>query len=37
LKSEISEQFNKIADLNQTKPHASGTDIFGYMAPLLGK
>jgi len=34
---EISEQFNKIADLNQTKPHASGTDIFGYMAPLLGK
>jgi NAD(P)-dependent dehydrogenase (short-subunit alcohol dehydrogenase family) len=34
---EIREQFNKIAALEEAKPHASGTDIFGYMAPLLGK
>jgi NAD(P)-dependent dehydrogenase (short-subunit alcohol dehydrogenase family) len=34
---EIREHFNAISALDQAKPHASGTDIFGYMAPLLGK
>jgi NAD(P)-dependent dehydrogenase (short-subunit alcohol dehydrogenase family) len=34
---EIRGQFAEISALDQAKPHASGTDIFGYMAPLLGK
>lgn len=33
---EIREHFAQISSLEDTKPHASGTDIFGYMAPLLG-
>lgn len=34
---EIAEQFVQIADLKEVKPHDSGANIFGYMAPLLTK
>jgi len=32
---EIAENFDKICDLSETKPHESGAGIFQYMAPLM--
>lgn len=34
---EIDEHFNRIAGLDDCKPHDSGAHIFQYMSPLLGK
>ncbi len=34
---EIRDHFEQISSLDETKPHASGADIFQYMTPLAGK
>jgi NAD(P)-dependent dehydrogenase (short-subunit alcohol dehydrogenase family) len=34
---EIADHFDRITDLEETRPHDSGAHIFEYMAPLLGR